>query len=81
MLSKVLRFHTRHILLTACALLLGFPSAANAYDVEADSSTNIIYILLRNLNTTASFDSISVADDLPAFVTICPTLAFGGINN
>ena len=69
MLSKLLRPHARCALLTTSVLLLVSPSAASAYDVEADSSTNIIYILLRNLNTTASFDSISVADDLPSFVT------------
>ena len=69
MLSKLFRPHAYSGLFTAVALLLATPAVVNAYDVEADSSTNILYILLRNLNTTASFDSISVADDLPAFVT------------
>lgn len=42
---------------------------AQAYDVESDSAGNQIFALLRNLHPTAAFDSISISEDLPAFVS------------
>ncbi|NRA00530.1 MAG: hypothetical protein HRU01_28925 [Myxococcales bacterium] len=53
----------------ALALLLASPESAVAYDVEADSAANTVFILLWNDNPSASFDSISISDDLPAFVS------------
>ena len=53
----------------ALALLLASPESAVAYNVEADSAANTVFILLWNDNPSASFDSISISDDLPAFVS------------
>jgi len=53
-------------LLSGFALLVG-PAAA--YEVESDSAGNSIYVLLINENPIASFDSVSVSEDLPAFVS------------
>jgi len=47
-----------------------YAGAAAAYDVESDSSTNAIYVLLRNLNPSVDFVSITVGDALPAFVPV-----------
>lgn len=43
-------------------------SAAGAYEVEADSTGNTVFILLRNLNPSADFESVSVGEDQPSFV-------------
>jgi len=56
-------------LLLAIAISMTLPSLASAYDVEADSSSNSVFVLLRNLDPSADFLSISVGDDLPSFVT------------
>ena len=41
----------------------------HAYDVEADSVNNTVYILLRNLNEGDSYDSISVNNTAPDIVS------------
>jgi hypothetical protein len=50
-------------------LLAAAAGDARAYDVESDSAGNQIFALLRNLHPTAAFDSISISEDLPAFVS------------
>ena len=58
-------------LLLATALfgvLLLSASAVGAYEVEADSTGNTVFILLRNLNPSADFESVSVGEDQPSFV-------------
>jgi hypothetical protein len=47
-----------------------YAGAAAAYDVESDSTTNAVYVLLRNLNPSVDFVSITVGDALPAFVPV-----------
>jgi len=54
------------LLLLAC----GLPPAASAYEVEADSSANTVFILLRNLNPSADYLSVSLVDTLPSFVPV-----------
>ena len=49
-------------------LALGAEPAAS-YDVEGDSTDNAVFVLLRNLHATADFDSISVDQNLPGFVS------------
>ena len=51
-------------------LLFGASTGSvQAYDVEPDSTGNQIFALLRNLHPTAAFDSISISEDLPPFVS------------
>ncbi|MEE2702538.1 MAG: thrombospondin type 3 repeat-containing protein [Myxococcota bacterium] len=40
-----------------------------AYPVEADSATNTVFVLLRNLHPTAVFESISITETPPGFVS------------
>ena len=59
------------LLLTPATLILMLSSANTvfAYDVESDSTSNTAYVLLRNLNPSAVFESITVGDSVPSFVT------------
>ncbi len=50
-----------------CSLVA--PASVTAYDVEADSVNNTVYILLRNLNAGDSYDAISVNSTAPGIVT------------
>ena len=51
-------------------VLLAFQAGpASSYDVETDSAGNAVFVLLHNLHPTADFDSISVDQDLPGFVS------------
>lgn len=50
-------------------LVLGASVNTHAYDVEADSVNNSIYILLRNLNSDDAYDSISVTNTAPGIVS------------
>lgn len=54
-------------LLTLCCIATSGMVAA--YDVEADSIDNTIYLLLRNLNPGDSYDSISVNNTAPGIVS------------
>ena len=50
--------------------VLGAPTGpAGAYSVEADSTANTVYVLLRNLHPSAVFESISITEAPPAFVS------------
>ena len=49
-------------------VVMAGPGVVRAYDVEADSVGNSIYVLLRNLHPTAVFSSVSLGSELPAFV-------------
>jgi hypothetical protein len=51
------------------AVLAASPKRAEAYDVETDSTSNKIFVLLRNLHPSAAFESIAISHDLPAFVS------------
>lgn len=55
--------------LAAIALALSFSGSARAYDVESDTAANTVFVLLRNHNPIAAFDSISIGENLPAFVS------------
>lgn len=44
------------------------PGVARAYQVEADSVGNSIYVLLRNMHPTAVFSSVSLGSGIPSFV-------------
>ena len=50
-------------------LSLAQPGLASAYEVEADSSANTVFVLLRNLHPTADFVSLTLGGGLPGFVT------------
>ena len=50
-------------------IALGAAVNTHAYDVEADSVDNTVYILLRNLNEGDSYDSISVTNIAPGIVS------------
>ncbi|MGB1191780.1 MAG: discoidin domain-containing protein, partial [Pseudomonadales bacterium] len=50
-------------------LTIGASVNVHAYDVEADSVNNSIYILLRNLNPDDAYDSISVTNAAPGIVS------------
>ena len=56
------------IILSFC-LSIGLGANAHAYDIEADSANNSVYILLRNLNPGDAYDSISVANTAPSIVS------------
>ena len=56
-------------LLISFYLAIGASVSAHAYDVEADSANNSVYILLRNLNTGDDYDSISVTNTAPGIVS------------
>ncbi len=56
-------------LLSGLALVALLVGPAAAYEVESDSAGNSIYVLLINENPSASFDSVSVSEDLPGFVS------------
>ncbi len=51
------------------ALYLSLAVPALAYEVEADSTANTVYLLLNNTNPAASFDSVTVGENSPAFVS------------
>jgi len=51
------------------ALLHLCVASAAAYEVEADSVGNSLYLLLLNDQPTASFDSVSLREGLPGFVS------------
>ncbi|MEE2678471.1 MAG: thrombospondin type 3 repeat-containing protein [Myxococcota bacterium] len=54
----------------ACLLWLGgFTQPAGAYEVEANSAGNTVFILVWNHQPSATFDSIAVGETLPGFVT------------
>ena len=50
-------------------LMLCLPSIAQAYEVEADSLGNQVFILLTNGNPAASFDTITVSNNAPGMVS------------
>lgn len=50
------------------ALVVGLAAPVSAYEVEAGSVGNTVYVLLLNEQPSASFDSVSVGEDLPGFV-------------
>jgi hypothetical protein len=52
----------------AIVFLAAGARASQAYDVEADSTANTVFVLLWNGNPTASFESISISEDLPGIV-------------
>jgi hypothetical protein len=53
----------------AMLMLLAVPAErAASYDVEADSAANTVFVLLWN-HASASYDSISIDEALPAFVS------------
>lgn len=54
-------------LLTLCCIVTSGTVAA--YNVEADSIDNTVYLLLRNLNSNDSYDSVSVSNNAPGIVT------------
>ena len=56
-------------LLLSFYLAIGASVSAHAYDVEADSANNSVYILLRNLNPGDAYDSISVTNTAPGIVS------------
>jgi hypothetical protein len=58
------------ILLVSMVIGLGSTPVASAYEVEADSVTNTVFVLLRNLHPTADFLSVSVGEDLPSIVSL-----------
>lgn len=58
----------RHIA-TIAFLLPGLIPSVFAYDVEADSVGNSVYILLKNTNPAATFDSVSLSENSPSFVS------------
>ncbi len=60
--------HVFTFVLLAIAVSMTPSSVASAYDVEADSTSNTVFVLLRNMDLSADFLSISVGDDLPSFV-------------
>nr|WHW29730.1 putative F5_F8_type_C and GH16_laminarinase_like domain-containing protein [uncultured bacterium] len=60
------------LLLTATLSLLGANNAL-AYDVEADSINNTIYLLLENPNPGAVYHSISIGTAQPTFVGAAST--------
>ena len=51
------------------ALYFSLAVPALAYEVEADSTANTVYLLLNNTNLAASFDSVTVGENSPAFVS------------
>ncbi len=51
------------------ALVAVAAERSHAYDVEADSAANTVFVLLWNGNPAAAFDSISISEQLPAIVT------------
>ena len=51
------------------ALVAVAAERSHAYDVEADSTANTVFVLLWNGNPAAAFDSISISEQLPAIVT------------
>lgn len=56
-------------LLIISYLLITTFSTAQAYEVEADSTGNTVFILLNNTNPVAAFDSAVINASTPAFVT------------
>lgn len=50
-------------------LLAGSMARGETYEVEANSTANTVFILLWNHQPSATFDSITVGDTLPGFVT------------
>lgn len=60
---------TRPMLL-ALVLIFSSANAAIGYDVESDSTSNTAYVLLRNLNPSAVFESITLNDSVPSFVSL-----------
>lgn len=67
----------------AISCLAGMANIAHAYDVEADSTDNSLYVLLINENPGAVFHSITLGSNQPAFVTaasvlITPPTVLGG---
>ena len=57
-----------YVLATLLVTLLK-PAQALAYDVEADSVDNTVYLLLHNLNSGDSYDTVAVLNNAPAIVT------------
>lgn len=55
--------------LLAIASFTMLAERSQAYDVEADSTTNTVFVLLWNGNPAASFESITISEALPAIVT------------
>jgi len=51
------------------ALLGGPAERAAAYEVEADTTANTVFVLLWNQNTGAAYESISIGEALPGFVS------------
>lgn len=58
----------RRALLLALAFVACLAEHAAAYEVEADSVGNTVYVLLLNEQPSASFDSVSISENLPGFV-------------
>jgi len=57
-----------HVLL-AIVPLISLAQRAEAYEVEADSTANTVFVLIWNGNPSASFDSVAISEALPAIVT------------
>ena len=66
MLFQFLR-HSFIALLSLCCIATS--GTVSAYDVEADSTNNSVYVLLRNLNPSASYDSVIVNSNVPGLVS------------
>lgn len=54
--------------LLGLVVVMAAPGVARAYQVEADSVGNSIYVLLRNMHPTAVFSSVSLGSGIPSFV-------------
>jgi hypothetical protein len=53
----------------ALLFCMAYANSTLAYDVEADSVGNSIFLLLTNATGNASYDTISVANTVPSFVS------------
>lgn len=53
----------------ALLFCMAYANSTFAYDIEADSVGNSIFLLLTNAAGNASYDTISVANTVPSFVT------------
>lgn len=73
-------------LILVFSFLICFTGQALGYDVEEDSNANTVYMLLLNDNPGAVFHSISIGNNVPAFVTsasasIVPPTVLGGASD
>ena len=73
----------RSLIILALTLTVGFTSPGYAYNVEADSTGNSVYVLLTNDNPGAVFHSITLGASRPDFIAniaiaIMPSTVVGG---